>query len=65
MTSQCANCGSTRNFNNPRGASLRTYCSDACRQVAYRKRKIAQGFRFYRGYFYSSLVSAVQGGNHV
>jgi hypothetical protein len=60
MKTNCSVCGSTRNFGR---FSLRQYCSSACKQFAYRQRKLANGFSIYRGYFYASPDLAGQGGN--
>lgn len=59
MNTKCSVCGSTRNFGR---FVLRQFCSPACKQSAYRQRKIAQGFRLYRGYFYALPVEVGQGG---
>lgn len=61
MNTKCPVCGSTRNFGTGPGWRLRKYCQAACRQSAYRQRKIAQGYHFYRGYFYPLPVEAVEG----
>lgn len=58
--SKCPICGSLRGF----GHGLKKYCSSACRQISYRQRKIAQGFHFYRGYFYPVPVEVGQGSTH-
>lgn len=61
MNTKCSVCGSTRNFGSGSGCTVRIYCQAACRQSAWRQRKIAQGFHFYRGYFYPVPVEAVEG----
>lgn len=61
MNTKCPVCGSIRNFGAGRGRFVRIYCQAACRQSAWRQRKIAQGFHFYRGYFYPLPIETGEG----